>query len=218
MYCKFCGKQIDGNSVYCRHCGRRQTEDYTKVKSVISQFKPSKKEFDTKISTNPHNHKQLIYICIGLVSLILIIWGGVTLFGGSKIADITIDKVTPDLANAVQKYDEVNEFHEGLACVKIGDKYGFIDKLGHEIIPCEYDEESKCCNGRIVVTRDKKRGVINLDNKLIIPFIYDNIGTFRTFDDSVTVVRLNGKEGIIDLDGNVILPIKYKEVNQYSEG
>ncbi|MDR1484764.1 MAG: WG repeat-containing protein, partial [Planctomycetaceae bacterium] len=38
------------------------------------------------------------------------------------------------------KYDHAYGFTKGLARVKLGDKYGFIDTTGKEIIPLKYDD------------------------------------------------------------------------------
>ena len=37
------------------------------------------------------------------------------------------------------KFDEAADFSEGLAAVKVGKKYGFIDETGKEIVPCNFD-------------------------------------------------------------------------------
>ena len=221
MYCKHCGKQIDDDSSFCRYCGKLQSEE-KKSNMVFSQSREEKSEKQVEASMKPkssHNmgysQKKLLWIAIGIISFFIVVWAALSLFGSSKVADITIDKVTPELTNAVKKYDEVYKFHEGLACVKKGDKFGFIDKLGLEIIPCEYDAESRCSNNRIVVKRGDRKGVIDTNNNLIIPCIYDGINTFH---DSVSVVYLDGKQGLIDSNGNVILPIEYKEINEYKEG
>lgn len=221
MYCKHCGKQIDDDSSFCRYCGRLQSEEKAcDMRPSQSQEVKNEKQVETpskvKSSHNTTNsQKNLLWVAIGIILIAIIIWPAMSFFGGSKIADITIDKVSLELTNAVKKYDEVYKFHEGLACVKKGDKFGFIDKLGHEIIPCEYDAESRCSNNRIIVKRGDRKGVIDTDNNLTVPCIYDGISTF---DDSVSVVYLDGKQGLIDLDGNVILPIEYKEINEYKEG
>ncbi len=31
-------------------------------------------------------------------------------------------------------------FEEGLAAVRLGGKWGFVDKAGQEVVPCRYDE------------------------------------------------------------------------------
>ncbi len=38
------------------------------------------------------------------------------------------------------RYDAVSYFDEGLACVKTGEKWGYIDQAGKEIVPLIYDE------------------------------------------------------------------------------
>ena len=221
MYCKHCGKQIDDDSSFCRYCGKLQSEEKAcNMQSSQSQEVNNEKQVETptkaKSSHNMTNsQKNLLWIATSIMFITIVVWTVLSLFGKSKVADITIDKVSPELSNAVKKYDEVYEFHEGLACVKKGDKFGFIDKLGHEIIPCEYDAESECSNNRIVVKRGDRKGVIDTDNNLIIPCIYNGIGTFH---DSVSVVYLDGKQGLIDSNGNVILPIEYQEINEFKEG
>jgi hypothetical protein len=47
---------------------------------------------------------------------------------------------TPDKKVVVQpKYDDAEDFKEGLAQVKLNRKWGFIDKTGKEILPPKYD-------------------------------------------------------------------------------
>lgn len=36
MYCRFCGKEIPSNSIFCPNCGKSQSEDSSKVESSIS--------------------------------------------------------------------------------------------------------------------------------------------------------------------------------------
>lgn len=42
------------------------------------------------------------------------------------------------LTEAVKNYNEVREFHNGIAIVQHSGRYGFIDSIGNEIFPCEY--------------------------------------------------------------------------------
>lgn len=221
MYCKYCGQQIDNDSEFCRYCGKNQSDELT-CKMEPSQCQEDKTEKKTNVATsqmpNQNKNNTLKYalgITIGIILIVFVIWGALSLFGGGKIADITIDKVTPELAHAVKGYDELFSFSEGLACVKKGDKYGFIDKLGHEIIPCMYDGNSTCYNKRIIVKRGDKEGCINIENETVIPFIYDEI---EPFNDSVSVACLEGKYGVIDLNGNVILPFENGYVYSFTEG
>lgn len=37
------------------------------------------------------------------------------------------------------KYEELNDFSEGMASFRKGEKWGFIDRTGKEVIPAQYD-------------------------------------------------------------------------------
>ena len=54
------------------------------------------------------------------------------------------------------KYDDVYSFSEGLAKVKLNDKYGFIDKTGAEVIPCKYDNADGFNQGKAKVALNRK--------------------------------------------------------------
>ena len=139
----------------------------------------------------------------------------------SRIAETkAIDKVTPELAKAVTKYDKVSMFNEGVAIVQKDGKYGYINKLGEEIIPCKYDKAEEFYNGLAVVgemvTKDSFiYGCINLDDEMVIPLKYDNIGGFKL--NQVTPARFKDKEGAIDVNGIVVIPFEYKLVAHFFE-
>lgn len=67
-----------------------------------------------------------------------------------------IVKLTPQLAEAAKRYDEVYEFSEGLAPCKKGGKWGYINHKGDAVIPYRYDAANAFINGlAIVITADK---------------------------------------------------------------
>lgn len=47
--------------------------------------------------------------------------------------------INSDFCNAVSQYDELDEFQEGMAAVRRGEKWGYINTTGKEVIPCKYD-------------------------------------------------------------------------------
>ena len=51
-------------------------------------------------------------------------------------------------------YELLNEFHEGLASVRNGGKWGFVDEAGCEVIPCQYKEAGDFHEGLAPVTMD----------------------------------------------------------------
>lgn len=61
-----------------------------------------------------------------------------------------IDK-TGKLVVPLNKYSDISTFSEGLSAVEIGDKYGYIDKTGNEVIPPRYDFASSFNEGLAIV-------------------------------------------------------------------
>ena len=41
--------------------------------------------------------------------------------------------------NKQEKYDEITDFHKGFACVRQGDKWGYINPQGKTVQPFEYE-------------------------------------------------------------------------------
>lgn len=151
----------------------------------------------------------ILILCVSLFIVII---------SKPSIADVSIDRVTPDLKNAVQKYDELNGFHEGLAAVCKDGKWGFIDKLGKEIISCKYDEVNHFQFGVCVVESNEKSGIIDKYGKSIIPIKYDWIDGFSFSNDSLSRASLNGRQGILNVEGKVVIPFEYEEIFDFKEG
>ena len=98
-------------------------------------------------------------------------------------------------------YDWVGDFNEGIAQVKLNDKYGYIDKTGKEIIPCKYDDAWNFSEGFAKVALNGKYGCVNQLGDIIVPCIYDRMpflkdGKIKMANDDVSV--------IYNLDGEII--------------
>lgn len=66
-------------------------------------------------------------------------------------------------------YDEVGEFTDGLAKVKIGVYSGYVDSLGKVIIPLQYISLGDFSEGLAVAYKGGKYGYIDNSNNAIIP-------------------------------------------------
>ena len=118
MFCKYCGSEIDKDSSFCSHCGKRQNGNVMKSPNAS----------DAKRSLRKYKKKALFFASGGLL-LLLVIWLIVSLCNRNQIADITIYKVSRELAEATKNYDKLYNFHEGLAKVCKNGKYGFSGKM-----------------------------------------------------------------------------------------
>ena len=115
------------------------------------------------------------------------------------------------------QYDDYpGSFSEGLAAVKLTDKYissriyssiwyrlgfvrlpqlvskyGFIDKSGREAISFKYDDAKSFSEGLAAVKLDGKWGFVDKSGRGVIPLKYD--GCAASFSEDLAVVSLDGK-------------------------
>jgi hypothetical protein len=72
---------------------------------------------------------------------------------------------------------DIEEYSPGRFSLS-GGKHGYIDNFGNEIIPVVYDDaETVPYRNNFIVSKNGKWGVIDEENKIIIPFEYDFLRT-----------------------------------------
>lgn len=98
------------------------------------------------------------------------------------------------------RYDELENFHDGLALVKLNGKYGFIDIRGKVVIPTIYDSLGIFFSdeGATEFEINGKWGLINRQGIVIVPPRYSSL--FGPHD-GLASVTLNGKWGYLDMNG-----------------
>ena len=74
------------------------------------------------------------------------------------------------------KYDWVDKFSEGLACVELNGKYGCIDKQGNVVVPIKYDKVDDFSENVIVVGLNGKYGCIDKQGNVVVPLKYGWVG------------------------------------------
>ncbi|MGN1270556.1 MAG: WG repeat-containing protein [Clostridia bacterium] len=74
----------------------------------------------------------------------------------------------------MEQYDFVGEFREELAAVQKGQYWGFINKKGEEVIPCQYEWTNDFENGIAPVKLCGKYAFINKDGSFATEFKYDD--------------------------------------------
>ena len=119
------------------------------------------------------------------------------------------------IANNLMPYDVCHPYSEGMACVEVKGKCGFIDKNGYEIIQCKYDDAEGFSEGLAGVEKGGKWGFIDRNGNEIIPCMYDYT---EGFSEGLAGVKKGGKWGFIDRNGNEIIPCMYDYTEGFSEG
>lgn len=109
------------------------------------------------------------------------------------------------------EYSSIKHSGEYVYLVKNG-KNGYAEMKGTDevksLIPCIYDKlESYSKDAPMRATYNGKEGMIDGNNKIIIPFEYSNIGKFYNVGAyNMAWAEQDGKYGIYNIDGTVIQP------------
>lgn len=199
-YCRKCGRKVENWAKFCPNCG-------TAIDSVRSSIKQN---------TSKSKKKILIPIAICLL-LFAMVGGGWYLW--KNYNDYSLE----GLSAVTYKYDFIYPFKDGLAIVRKDDKIGFIDKQGHEIVPCIYycysERTALEFHDGLVLLRNSDYHPVYIDKqgKEVISFDKKNI-ICDDFSEGLAVVSKNGKFGYIDTKGNEVIPYKYDGGNGFSEG
>ena len=131
-------------------------------------------------------------------------------------------------------YDEVQDFSEGLAAVKMGEhscaKWGYIDTAGNEVIPLKYRfEPGRFSEGLASVRDDEGQFFIDTSGRKVFSHRYNKTKCFS--EGFVAVLKFSFEKneqgfsvvkdefwGFIDRKGNEVVPCIYKDVRSFSEG
>ena len=113
-------------------------------------------------------------------------------------------------------YQEVGDFSENVAPVKLNDQWGVIDKQGRMLVPCKYDEVNPCRENAIAVCSDGKWGFIQPSGQLLIDMQYKKV---RSFSEGVAGVSPDGKHYLyIDSKGKQVIPGEYQWAGRFHDG
>lgn len=148
IQCPECGKAVSSRAAYCPECGH-----------------PIK-----------NNNKRKIVIFSIVIAIIAVIAVGVFFLldinnkPASKSEEIQI-QITPKFSEAIRQYDELTPFSEGMAAVRKGNKWGYINHEGALVIPCKYSiRPSRFSEGLACVEAPVKPAVqfINKNGEIVL--------------------------------------------------
>lgn len=115
-------------------------------------------------------------------------------------------------------YDEISLFNEGIASVRIGEKWGAINSLGQIIVPIEFNKISYSQNNLIKVGLGDfennyfigKFGIFNSKGVKITKIIYD---VLYILDNGFIKFRKSKKYGILNNEGKVVVSDIYNSID-----
>ncbi len=115
--CPECGKKVSDKAYSCPQCG------------FVLQ------ENEVLLENQGDSIRKWLFGAIGLLAAAVAVVGYL-LYAHSKTDDNNaIVELTPEFITAIEKYDQLGVFSEGYAAVRKGDKWGYVNTKGEEVIP-----------------------------------------------------------------------------------
>ena len=208
-------------------------------KKIISVFDHLDKHFEENPNFVSMNHRDKYWVIDSLANEIIppkkynkigSTYGGLTMV---KIIDSLIDKeeyydccyrndknkYKIGFINNTGKeviplmYEEVKDFNDEKAEVKLNNKWGLINTKGEYIIPTIYDEIIYDNNNFYRVKLNDKYGLIDTIGREITPVKYNLINEFNKGFAEVLTDSSTGGWGVINKKGQEIIPLKYESIN-----
>lgn len=125
-------------------------------------------------------------------------------FYHSATKKYTYVKIGTDSQAFAGEWDEADLFYNGLAKVKKGEKYGFINLKGTTVVPYIYANCDNFASGFAVVRSNNKAGLINRAGVILVDTLYDEIGELH---EGLISVMKGEKLGFIDTTGKLVIPV-----------
>ena len=202
--CKECGHEVSDRASMCPNCG-----------CPIESLGAAQEEV---IYEEPKKKKGWIWALI--VALLCLIGGGgyyayIHLVNKNNAEDIV--ELTPNFIKAIEKYDKLGAFSEGLAAVCKDGKWGYINTKGEEIIPANINAT---CVGRfseglafVLYWEDAKFAVIDRTGKIVFTkeaVLFTDMGNIQE-DGANLPLYENGKLNVCVHIGDDIYDGEWKD-------
>ena len=110
-------------------------------------------------------------------------------------------------------------FNEGLACVCVDGKYGYIDTTGKLVIKAQWDDAGTFYNGFAWVRSGTKTSIIDTTGKVVAKVQADNLQSVGSFSEEMAYIwSKDYRYGFINAKGKVIVPCIYRFVGKFHNG
>jgi hypothetical protein len=113
------------------------------------------------------------------------------------------------------QYDLAGRFSEGLAWVKRGGKFGYIDAGGREVIAPRFQQAGSFTEGLAAVKIGDKFGYIDPEGQIVIRPQYDFA---QPFADGLAAVKVGGRYGYINRAGETVISPQFQTASRFSQG
>jgi hypothetical protein len=113
------------------------------------------------------------------------------------------------------QFDNAYDFFDGLAAVRMNNKWGYIDKTGNPVIPLQFNSASSFENGLAAVKVKDKWGYINQEGVMVVAATFDEA---ETFAEGFGRVKVGNKWGFLDKQGTMKIEPTFDEATNFNNG
>ena len=97
------------------------------------------------------------------------------------------------------------DWHSGLACVQHGQRFGYVDRQGREVIACQFEDAFDFIGEHALITEGGRYGLINRQGRVTVPCQFDG-GEALDYTGAYWSVQQGELWGVIDPTGRWMLP------------
>lgn len=131
----------------------------------------------------------------------------------AKIDELVAVSATKDNAPAEAakpEYEVIGDIKYGLALVKTGMLYGYMNAKGEYVIEAQFEEACDFSEGVAAVKVNNKWGYIDTTGKFVIAAQYQEARSFGENEyHNYARVQINNKWGVINKSGQIVVAAKY---------
>jgi len=114
-----------------------------------------------------------------------------------------------------QWFDWIGDFENGLAVVRLNEKYNFIDTEGNIRFNQWFEAAFDFKNGFSIVRLNKKCNFINTEGNILSDQWFDWVSNFK---NGFAKVQINGKFNFIDTEGTILSDQVFDKVYDFNDG
>jgi len=112
------------------------------------------------------------------------------------------------------KYEQVQNFNEGLAPVFINGKWGFINTKGILVIEPKFNMVKLFHDSLAAVKLGKSWNYINKNGEIVLKTSFDRVGNFF---NGLAMFKKDHQWGYINKKGDIVIPAQFRLVNIFSK-
>jgi hypothetical protein len=112
------------------------------------------------------------------------------------------------------QFDAAFYFNDGVGVVENKSKFAVINRAGN-VLASGFFYIGLINEGRVPASYEDKSGFLDVEGKIVIPFIYDSV---RSFSEGLAAVGKGDKWGYVDRSGRPVIALQFDMAREFGHG